>query len=241
MAAQTLALSAQATGRAAVAAAAQANDVEAVRALLKQGGDVNGAQGDGMTALHWAAHNGNAAIASMLLYGGANPKATTRLGGYMPVHLAAQAGAAGVIEELAKAGAVIDAPTTTGATALMLAARSGSVDAVRALAGGRREDRRHREGARRNRADVCRRRRSGAGRCAAARERRQCHAGDADHRSCGADGRARRRGAAAISAAAAARGCPPGRTTARLPAASRAVRGQLPPPRHRPGRPTWPG
>ena len=136
MAAQTLALSAQATGRAAVAAAAQANDVEAVRALLKQGGDVNGAQGDGMTALHWAAHNGNAAIASMLLYGGANPKATTRLGGYMPVHLAAQAGAAGVIEELAKSGAVIDAPTTTGATALMLAARSGSVDAVRALLAG---------------------------------------------------------------------------------------------------------
>ena len=136
MAAQTLALSAQASVRAAVAAAAQANDVEAVRALLKQGGDVNGAQGDGMTALHWAAHNGNAAIASMLLYGGANPKATTRLGGYMPVHLAAQAGAAGVIEELAKAGAVIDAPTTTGATALMLAARSGSVDAVRALLAG---------------------------------------------------------------------------------------------------------
>jgi ankyrin repeat protein len=129
-------LSAQATGRAAVAAAAQANDADAVRAQLKQGADANAAQGDGMTALHWAAHNGNASIASMLLYAGANPRATTRLGGYMPVHLAAQAGGAGVIEALAKAGAPIDAPTATGATALMLAARSGSVEAVRALLEG---------------------------------------------------------------------------------------------------------
>jgi ankyrin repeat protein len=126
-------LSAQSAGRAAVAASAQAGDVEGVRALLKQGTDVNAAQGDGMTALHWAANQANGRLASMLLYAGANAKATTRLGGYTPLHLAAQAGAADVIRELAKSGAAIDAPTATGATALMLAARSGSVDAVRAL------------------------------------------------------------------------------------------------------------
>jgi uncharacterized protein len=124
---------AQTPMRAQVAVAAQNNDVEAVRALLKQGGDVNGAQGDGMTALHWAANNANADLARMLIYGGANLKATTRLGGYLPLHLAAQAGAAQVIQELTKGGAPVDAPTATGATALMLAARSGNVEAVRGL------------------------------------------------------------------------------------------------------------
>ena len=57
-------------------------------ALLKQGADVNAAQGDGMTALHWAAMNGDAELAQMLLYAGANVKATTRLGGYTPLILA---------------------------------------------------------------------------------------------------------------------------------------------------------
>ena len=45
-----------------VADAAQARDRRAVRALLKQGADVNAAQGDGMTALHWAAMNGDAEL-----------------------------------------------------------------------------------------------------------------------------------------------------------------------------------
>ena len=38
-----------------VADAAMRGDRDAVRALLKDGADVNAAQGDGMTALHWAA------------------------------------------------------------------------------------------------------------------------------------------------------------------------------------------
>src|SRR5690348_14721125 len=53
------------TGAAAVADAAMAGDKEAVRALLKQGLDVNGAQGDGLTALHWAAQRGDADLASV--------------------------------------------------------------------------------------------------------------------------------------------------------------------------------
>jgi hypothetical protein len=52
-----------------VADAAKARDAVAVKALLKQGADVNGAQGDGMTALHWAAMNGDAALTQMLLSG----------------------------------------------------------------------------------------------------------------------------------------------------------------------------
>ena len=43
-----------------IADAAQNGDREAVRALLKKGLDVNEAQGDGSTALHWAAIKGDA-------------------------------------------------------------------------------------------------------------------------------------------------------------------------------------
>ena len=39
-----------------VADAAKARDRAALQSLLKQHADVNGAQGDGATALHWAAH-----------------------------------------------------------------------------------------------------------------------------------------------------------------------------------------
>ena len=41
-------------------------DRDAVRALLQQGADVNAAQGDGMTALHWAAERGDAEMTAML-------------------------------------------------------------------------------------------------------------------------------------------------------------------------------
>jgi ankyrin repeat protein len=122
-----------AAGPSDIADAAMAKDAVAVKKLLKEGGDVNGAQGDGMTALHWAALNGDAELASMLLVAGANTGAKTRLGGYTPLHLAAQVGNAGVIAPLVAAGAQVGALTATGATALMQAAHSGSTDAVRIL------------------------------------------------------------------------------------------------------------
>jgi ankyrin repeat protein len=109
-------------------------DREAVRALLQQGADVNMAQGDGMTALHWAAERGDAAMAEMLLYAGASVKATTRIGDYRPLHLAAKSGSAPIIELMIKSGADVDAVTSnSGATALHFAAASGSAEAVTAL------------------------------------------------------------------------------------------------------------
>ena len=128
-----LAVPVSARDSAPVASAAQSRDVAAVRTLLKQGADVNGAQGDGMTALHWAALNGEAELTSMLLYAGANWRATTRLGGYMPLHLAAQSGVEQVVARLLDAGADLSMRTTTGATPLMLAAASGSASAVNLL------------------------------------------------------------------------------------------------------------
>jgi ankyrin repeat protein len=122
-----------ASGPSDIAAAAQARNAAAVKELLKKGADVNAAQGDGMTALHWAALNGDAELAQMLLYAGANVGAKTRIGGYTPLHLAAQVGNASVIAPLVAAGAPVSAATATGATALMQAAHSGSADSARML------------------------------------------------------------------------------------------------------------
>src|SRR5215203_1083000 len=89
----------------AVADAAMRGEAAIVRTLLKDGADVNAAQGDGMTALHWAARQGAIDTVRMLLFAGGNVRATTRLGGYTPLLLASQAGHAPVIEALIKAGA----------------------------------------------------------------------------------------------------------------------------------------
>ena len=102
--------------RGTVADAAQRGDREAVKAMLKDASDVNAAQGDGMTALHWAAMNGDAEMAQMLVYAGANVKATTRIGAYTPLFLAARQGKAGAIPVLVKAGADPKQATATETT-----------------------------------------------------------------------------------------------------------------------------
>jgi ankyrin repeat protein len=122
-----------ASGPTPVADAAMTGDRATVRALLKDGGDVNGAQGDGMTALHWAAMRDDAELTGMLLYAGANLRATTRLGGYTPLHLAAEAGSPAAMQKLLELGADPNAVATAGTTALMLASASGNVAIVTRL------------------------------------------------------------------------------------------------------------
>src|SRR5438094_2240136 len=106
---------------ASVVDAAMQGNRDAVRTLLKQGADVNTAQGDGMTALHWAAQKGDVELAKTLLYAGANVKAATRVGGYTPMLIAARNGNAAMIQTLAEAGADPNSATMNGATALMFA------------------------------------------------------------------------------------------------------------------------
>jgi ankyrin repeat protein len=107
--------------------AATNGDVEAVRSLLAGGADVNTAQGDGMTGLHWAAERGHAAVADLLLSAGAAVEAKTRIGSYTPLHLASRGGRGALASALLDAGADPNATTTnSGVTPLHFA--SAAVD-----------------------------------------------------------------------------------------------------------------
>ena len=72
-----------------VADAAMRGDIAAVRSLIQQRADVNGREGDGMTALHKAAERGEVDLAAVLLDAGADVGAATRIGRHTPLHVAA--------------------------------------------------------------------------------------------------------------------------------------------------------
>ena len=123
-----------AVAESAVADAAARDSLAEVRELLRGGADVNSAHGDGMTALHWAAENGNAEMANALLYAGSNLSAGTRIGQYTPLHIAARNGSAAVVRELLDAGADPGVLTNnSGVTALHLAAANGNTNVIDAL------------------------------------------------------------------------------------------------------------
>ncbi|HIF24229.1 MAG TPA: ankyrin repeat domain-containing protein [Gemmatimonadetes bacterium] len=114
-----------------VADAAMRGDVDVVRQLLREGADVNGAQGDGMSALHWAAERGSAELTEMLLYAGATVDAVTRIGKYTPLHIASRNGQAQVVSAVLSAGADVGARTDPGGTtALHLAATAGDASVI---------------------------------------------------------------------------------------------------------------
>jgi uncharacterized protein len=117
-----------------LADAAMQGDRAAVQSLLTtKTVDVNAAQGDGSTALHWAAYRDDVEMARLLIQAGADVKAKTRLGGITPLFMAAKNGNAPMLELLLKAGSDPNAVNRTGATALMLSAASGNTEAVKAL------------------------------------------------------------------------------------------------------------
>jgi ankyrin repeat protein len=115
-----------------VADAAMRADRTQITDLLRQKADVNGAQADGTTALHWAAMHGDAALVDQLIRQGANVNAVTREG-VTVLSLAAASGTGVVVDALLRAGVDIKATVANGETALMTAARTGNLNAVKAL------------------------------------------------------------------------------------------------------------
>src|SRR5262245_45086685 len=104
-----------------VADAAMKRDKNALRSLLQRKADVNAAQVDGTTALHWAVEADDLEMADLLIRAGARVAVANREG-VMPMQLAALNGSAAMLEGLIKAGANVNAPLNgSGDTALMMA------------------------------------------------------------------------------------------------------------------------
>jgi uncharacterized protein len=142
----SLAVAVSAAERAALADAAERRDAALVRTLIAAKADVNAAQIDGTTALHWAAYNDDPEIAALLVRSGANVNAVNRYG-VPPLSLACATGNAVVVKLLLAAGANANATLKGGETVLMVAARSGNLEALKALiASGARHDARERRG-----------------------------------------------------------------------------------------------
>jgi ankyrin repeat protein len=113
--------------------AAMNGDLKTVRTLIRQTGDVNAAQPDGMTALHWAVQRRDLEMTNALLNAGADFKVTNRTGA-KPLYLAAGNGDAAVIARLLDAGEDANAVLTgEGETVLMLTSYTGNPEAVKLL------------------------------------------------------------------------------------------------------------
>ena len=118
-------------------AAARSVDVQGVQVLLERAADVQAAESDGMTALHWAVQRDAVEIVDLLLAAGADVSASNHYG-VTPLTLASLNGGGEVVTQLLAAGADPNARLADGETVLMTAARTGEVDVIAALlaAGG---------------------------------------------------------------------------------------------------------
>ena len=112
--------------------AVKRRDHAAVDSLLEQGVDVNIRQGDGATALHWAAHQDDRAMVERLLRAGADVRAANELG-VTPLLLACTNGGVAVVEALLAGGADPNATAPGRETPLMVASWTGNPDVVRRL------------------------------------------------------------------------------------------------------------
>ncbi|HEY1753804.1 MAG TPA: ankyrin repeat domain-containing protein [Bryobacteraceae bacterium] len=121
-----------AAGSSDVADAAMHGDKTAVQKLVGQHADVNAAQADGATALHWAVFRSDKEMVDVLLRAGANAKAANR-DGATPLWLASVNGDAAIIEALITAGADPNEKLPLGRSPLMLASRTGNVAAMTVL------------------------------------------------------------------------------------------------------------
>ncbi|MBP6096305.1 MAG: ankyrin repeat domain-containing protein [Methyloversatilis sp.] len=110
--------------------ASRGGHAELVKALLGRKAKLEAVNVAGETALAVAAYNGHSDVLDLLLAKGADP---VNHQGWSALHYAAMQGHGKVLQSLIARGAPVDALAPNGATALMLAARSSSIEAVRVL------------------------------------------------------------------------------------------------------------
>ncbi len=129
-----------------IADAAEKSDRAEIERQLKEHPDINAAQPDGMTALHWAALRDDFEAAKLLVEAKADVAATNRYG-VTPLSLACQIGSTEILELLLDRGADPNTALRGGESALMTAARTGKPGPVRALlAKGAKVDAKERHG-----------------------------------------------------------------------------------------------
>jgi uncharacterized protein len=109
--------------------AAKNADTDVVRALVQKKVDVNAAEGDGTTALHWASYRDDLESADLLIRAGANVNAANDLG-VTPLWTASQNGSTAMVAKLLAAGANPNAALLAGETPVMIAARAGKAAVV---------------------------------------------------------------------------------------------------------------
>lgn len=112
--------------------AAKDRDWAAVGVLLERGADVDAPQGDGATALHWAAHWNALSTVDRLIAAGADVDAANALGA-TPLWVACASRNTAVVERLLAAGADPDAALLAGETVLLRCTATGDPAAVEAL------------------------------------------------------------------------------------------------------------
>jgi len=125
-------MGAGAVGRPPIVDAAKKGDRDIFRALLQKRVDVNAAEADGSTALHWASYRDDLESADLLIRAGAKVSAANDLG-VTPLWTASLNGSAAMVRRLLDAGADPNAALLASETPLMVAARSGYPDIVQQL------------------------------------------------------------------------------------------------------------
>ncbi|MBZ5673661.1 MAG: ankyrin repeat domain-containing protein [Acidobacteriia bacterium] len=112
--------------------AAKRSDKETIRSLIQKKIDVNAAEPDGTTALHWAAYRDDLESVDLLLKAGAKANAANDLGA-TPLWNASQNGSVAIVKRLLDAGANPNLALLAGETPVMVAARSGYPTVVEEL------------------------------------------------------------------------------------------------------------
>jgi uncharacterized protein len=119
-------------GRPPIVEAARNADQDALRTLLQKKADVNAAEADGTTAMHWASYRDDVESADLLIRAGANVNAANDLGA-TPLWTASLNGSEAMVRRLLEAGANPNAALLAGETPVMVASRSGYPAVVQQL------------------------------------------------------------------------------------------------------------